>query len=181
MLDLSADYTGHSVLIYDMDGNHLLNTVVREHDKTAKQIRVNTLPATIKPNDDCKLLILTSPAPCEFQGKIKKIGGALYIAMFQGQLKESRTASRFAVNTPAIIDICVIEGQQYKLLAPIKVILKNISTSGVRFAAPFNAFNDRDKFRMHMTISGAKKQLIAEVMNHLDNAPASTDYGCRFV
>jgi len=181
MVALNVDYSDHSVLIYDMDGNHLVNTVVREHDKAEKQIRVNSMPASLKANDDCKLLILTSPAPCEYQGKVKKIGGAFYIAMFQGQMKENRTASRFAVNTPAIIDVCVIEGQQYKLHSPIKVILKNISTSGVRFAAPFHAFNDRDKFRMHMTISGAKKQLIAEVMNHLDNEPKATDYGCRFV
>jgi len=164
-----------------MDGNHLVNTVVKEHDKAEKQIRVGSMHASLTANTDCKLLILTSPTPCEYQGKVKKIGGAFYIAMFQGQLKENRTASRFAVNTPAIIDITVIEGQQYKLLSPVKVILKNISTSGVRFAAPFNTFNDRDKFRMHMTISGAKKQLFAEVMNHLDSPPASSDYGCRFV
>ena len=181
MIDLSADYSDHSVLLYDMEGNHLVNTVVREHNKAEKQIRVATLPATLKANDDCKLLILTTPTPCEYQGKIKKIGGAFYIAMFQGQLKENRTASRFNVNTPALIDIFVVDDQQYKLLKPVKVVLKNISTSGVRFLAPFYSFNDRDKFRMHMTISGAKKQLLAEVMNHLDNAPVSTDYGCRFI
>jgi len=164
-----------------MEGNHLVNTVVKEHDKADKQIRVNTMPVSLKANDDCKLLILTSSVPCEYQGKIKKIGGALFIAMFQGQLKENRTASRFNVNTPALIDKLVIDGQQYKLLKPVKVVLKNISTSGVRFTAPFYSFNDRDKFTMHMTISGAMKHLIAEVMNHLDNGSVATDYGCRFV
>ncbi|MCL2627638.1 MAG: PilZ domain-containing protein [Oscillospiraceae bacterium] len=181
MVGLTDDYTGHSILIYDMDGNHLNNTVVKEHNKADKQIRVGNLPASLGANADCKLLILTSPAPCEYQGKVKKVGGAFYIAMFQGQLKENRTASRFNVNTPALIDIYVSEGQQYKLLNPVKVVLKNISTSGVRFVAPFYSFNDRDKFRMHMTISGSNKQLIAEVMNHLDNEPVSSDYGCRFV
>ena len=181
MVGLNVDYTDHSILIYDMDGNHLVDTVVKEHDKADKQIRVGSMPASLKANDDCKLLILTSPTPCEYQGKVKKVGGAFFIAMFQGQLKENRTATRYAVNTPALIDIFVVDGQQYKLLNPVKVVLKNISTSGVRFLAPFYTFNDRDKFRMHMTISGSKKQLIAEVMNHLDNEPISTDYGCRFV
>jgi len=167
-------------MIYDIDGNHLTSTVIREHDKEERQIRVNLMPNDLKVNDDCKLLILSSPTPCEFQGKVKKIGGNFYIAMFQGQEKESRGAARYAVNTPAIIEALVVDGKSYAPLSPVKVVLLNISTSGVRFRAPFYSLEDGDIFKMNLVIANSKKNITAEVMNHLDTDNKHSDYGCRF-
>ncbi|MCL2079606.1 MAG: PilZ domain-containing protein [Oscillospiraceae bacterium] len=178
---LAADYSGQTILIYDMDGNHLIDTVVLTHNKTEKQLYVKNMPPRLKVNEDCKLLIMTSPAPCEYVGKVKKVGGELYLALFQGQVKETRAATRYKVNTPAAIDLYICEGQEYKLYSPVKVSLLNISTSGVRFRAPFYSLNDGDQFRINMTIKGNKKSLVAETINHLDNETATTDYGCRFI
>jgi hypothetical protein len=177
---LSGDHTGNTVLIYDSNGNHLSDSVITSYSKAEQQIQLRRMPKELKVNDDCKLLVLSLPTPCEYLGKVRKSAGSFYIALFQGQEKESRAASRYPVNTPALIDTLIVEGKHYKLHTPVDVVLINISTSGVRFRAPFFSLNDGHVFHMHMVISGSKKQLIAQVLNHLDNEPASSDYGCCF-
>jgi len=181
MAALSENYDTYNVLIYDSNGEHLTNTVVTDHDKDEQQIQVNHLPKELKVNDTCKLLIMTSPTPCEYLGKVKKVGGNLFIAMFQGQEKESRGATRYTVNSPALIETLIVDGKPYNLHTPIKVRLINISTSGVRFRAPFYSLDDGDVFRMYMEISHNKKKLTAQVVNHVDKQPDSSDYGCCFI
>jgi len=180
MSALASDFTGNTVLIYDTGGNHLASTTVKEHDRNAKQIRIIGLPAGLNVNDECKILILSSPTPCEFSGKVKKIGGHPFIGMFQGQEKESRAATRYPVNTPAIITTHYINGKPYPLQTPITVKLINISTSGVRFRAPYYSLDVDDEFEMHLIINNARKQITARVVNSLDSEQESTDYGCIF-
>jgi len=181
MSTLASDFTDYSVLIYDNDGNHLSSTVVREHDKGARQIQVNIMPDELKVNDDCKLLILSSPTPCEFSGKVKKVGGSLFIAMFQGQEKESRGSARYPVRTPAVIDALMIDNALHPLQTPLKVVVINISTTGIRFRAPYYSFEQGDDFQMHLVISNSTKKIIAKVVNVVDNKTDSSDYGCRFL
>ena len=178
---LSDNYTGCTVLIYNMDGEHLLDTVVAAHNREEQQIQVSSLPEDLHINDSCSLLVLTSPSPCEYLGKVKKVGGSVFIAMYQGQEKENRTATRYAVNAPAIIDTLITDGQPYSLHTPLTITLINISTGGVRFRAPYYSLADGDVFQMRMIISQNKKKLIAQVLNHVDNEPASSDYGCLFL
>ena len=178
---LSDNYTGCTVLIYNMDGEHLLDTVVTEHNREEQRIQVSSLPEVLHINDICSLLVLTSPSPCEYLGKVKKIGASVFIAMFQGQEKENRTATRYAVNAPALIDTLITEGHPYSLHTPLTIRLINISTGGVRFRAPYYSLADGDVFQMRMVISQNKKKLIAQVVNHVDDEPASSDYGCIFL
>jgi len=178
---LSDNYTGCTVFIYDMNGDHLLDTVVTDHNREEQQLKVNSLPVELHINDKCSLLVLTSPSPCEYLGKVKKIGGNIFIAMYQGQEKENRTATRYAVNAPAMIDTLITEGHPYSLHTPLNVTLINISTSGVRFRAPYYSLAEGDVFQMRMVISQNKKKLIAQVLNHIDKEPVSSDYGCLFL
>ena len=178
---LAGDFTGCSVFIYDTEGQHLSSTVVREHDKKEQQIKVNLMPAELKANDNCKVFLLSSPTPCEFSGKVKKVGGSLFIAMFQGQEKENRGATRYSVGTPAYIEDLILDGEAHKLQNTVKVVLINISTSGVRFRAPHYSLNVGDIFKMNLIISNNKKTITAEVLNFADNETISSDYGCRFV
>jgi len=181
MSALGSDFTDYTVFIYDANGNHLINTIVTSHDRAAQQLQVSMMPEELKINDDCRLLILSSPIPCEYKGKVKKIGGSQFIAMFLGQEKESRGSARYPVSTPALIDTLIVNEQPYPLQTPIKVILLNISTNGVRFRAPYYSFQDGDIFQMHLVISNSQRKLTAIVVNHIDNEPTSSDYGCRFL
>ena len=178
---LLQNYTDYQVLIYDLDGNLLIETVVTSHEKLERQIQVAIMPPKLKVNDDCRLLILTSPAPCEFLGKIKRFGGMYTIALFRGQVKENRAAARYKVSAPATIYSYLYNMQSYELHTGIKVKLINISTSGLRFRAPFNALTDGDLFRINMVVSDMNKSMNVEVLNHLDDKPDSSDYGGRFI
>ena len=181
MSALRGDFTGCSVLLYDTHGNHLGSTAIREHDRKDQLIKVNIMPSTLRANDNCRVFVLSSPTPCEFSGKLKKDGGNLIIALFQGQEREKRRSARYPVNTPATIEALVIDGESYNLQTPVKVTLINISTSGVRFRAPFYSLIEGDTFRMDLIISNAKKTITAEVVNHVDRINDSSDYGCRFM
>ena len=181
MAVLGSDLTGFSVLIYDTNGTHLGSTTVISHDRKTQWIQVKHIPSGLRTNDSCKLLVLSSPSPCEYQGKIKREGADSYIAIFQGQEKESRGATRYKVNTSALIDTLIYDRQPFSLHTPAKVDLINISTSGARFRAPFYSFIKGVIFQMHFTISGSQKMLVAEIVNYTDKEPASSEYGCRFL
>jgi len=159
----------------------LISSHIREHDRREQFIRLNLMPDELSVNDNCKIFILSSPVPCEFLGKVKKISGSLMIALFQGYEKENRGAMRYAVNSPAFIEALVIENKAYSLQNNVQVNLINISTSGVRFRAPYYSFVENDIFRMRLMISNSEKQITAEVLNCMDKDKTTSDYGCRFV
>ena len=169
-------------MIYDTESNHLGSAIVTRHDKAAKQVEVNRLPKRLNVNDDCKLLIISSPTPREYSGKVKKIGGDVYIALFQGQEKEKRKAMRYPVTTAAFINALVVDGQSYALQTSVEVMLINISTSGVRFQAPYYSFEQGDVFQMNLSISNNKRKITAKVTNCIDNdRDSSSDYGCHLL
>ena len=181
MAALASIYIDHTVLIYDTDNNHLITTVVTKHDKVEQRIQVSRMPKGLKNNDDCKLLILSSPTPCEYLGKVRKVGGVFTFAMFQGQEKEKRGATRYTITATAQIDALVIDGIPHTLHTQVNVDLINISTSGVRFRAPYYSFETGDIFMMHLIISNNKKRITTKIVNYVDNKQESSDYGCRFL
>jgi len=181
MAVLSSDFTDHTVLVYNTAGVHLVSTVVMTHDKEARQIVLESMPSQLRINENCRLIILTSPTPCEFLGKVKKLGANTYIALFQGQEMEDRDTPRYPVNTPALITALFEDGQVYRVQTPIKVVLLNISTTGIRFRAPYYSFDVGDMFQMDLFIGRKQKKVTARVVNIIDQSSNSSDYGCRFL
>jgi len=182
MSALVSDYTGNTVLIYNTDGFQITSAVIDDYDKHTKQIQFENLPDGLRINDECKLLILATPSPCEFSGKVKKVGGSIIIGMFQGQEKENRIATRYPVTTPALITTFIIDSKPHPIKNPIAVTLINISTSGVRFRAPYYSLETDDEFEMHLIINNTRKKITARVVNSLDGDNIThTDYGCSFL
>ena len=181
MAGISRDFTDYTVFIYDEDGNHMIDTVVTSHDRVARQLQVDVFPDALNINDRCKLLILTSPSPCEFKCQVKKAGGNKVLALFQGHEKENRAVKRYPVSTGALINALYSDGQSYPLLSPVKVELINISRAGVRFRAPFFSFQIGDIFQIDLVVKHKRRELAAEVINFIDDEPKSSDYGCQFI
>ena len=181
MTSLSADFTGCPVLIYDEGGAQLGNTVIVSYIRSTLRIEVKDLPASLKAGRRCRLLILSSPSPCEFQGRIAKEGNIKEIAMYFGQEKESRGHARYKVSYTALIENLIYDGKAYPMHTPLEVSLMNISQSGMRFRTPPNAFTDGDRFQMRMLINNSAKLLIADIVNHIDRENDSSEYGCRFL
>jgi len=178
---LSSDFTGCSILIYDPGGKLHGTTVVTSYDRVMLHVNVEELPPDLKIGSSYRLLILSSPTPCEYQGRVVKEGSRVYIAMFQGQEKESRESVRYKVNFRAVVENLITDGKAYPMHTPLEVELLNISKSGVRFLAPVNSFLNGQRFQMRMKIGGGDKLLIADVVNHVDKDTLLSEYGCQFL
>ena len=181
MKALSASYNDCAILIYDESGSQICTTTVTSHDKRTVRLEVKDMPTSLHVGDSCRLLILTEPAPCEYMGRIISEGANKIIGMYQGREKESRGAVRYKINTTAMVENLICDGRAYPLHTPLKVELVNISTSGVRFRGPSNAFSDGDRFQMRMKISDSEKLLIADAVHHVATDSETTEYGCRFL
>jgi hypothetical protein len=176
-----GDYTDCSILIYDKDGNHLNNTVVTSHDKVSLRVEVEEPPPSLGNGDGCRLLILTSPSPREYQGRVVREGHRLSIAMFQGRENEKRGAVRYNVNFSALIENLICDGRAHPLHTPLEVELINISKSGVRFRAPYYSLTEGDRFQIRMKIGDGEKLLIVDVVNYKDREDKTSEYGCKFL
>jgi len=181
MAALASDFTGHTILVYNTEGTHLVSTFVTAHDRDSRQVFLESMPNELKINENCRLIILTSPTPCEFLGRVKKLGGNRYIALFQGQEKESRETLRYSVNNPALITAFLENGEPYRIQTPIKVVLINISTTGIRFRAPYYSFEIGDEFQMDLFIGSKQKKITAKVINSVDQSSNTSEYGCHFL
>ena len=181
MTGLTSDFTDHTVLVYNTEGVHLVSTVVISHDREARHVVLESMPRELRINENCRLIIITSPTPCEFLGKVKKLGAVTYVALFQGQEMEGRDAPRYPVSNPALITALIEDGQAHRIQTPVKVALLNISTTGVRLRAPYYSFDIGDMFQMDLFIGRKQKKVTARVVNTEDHNTNASDYGCRFL
>jgi len=181
MSALSGDYTSCSILIYDEAGNHLGNTKVMSYNMNTLRIEVEEPPRELSIGSVCRMLILSLPSPCEYEGRVTKEGARITIALFHGHEKENRTDKRYKINAPALIENLICDGRPYKLHTPLNITLLNISRSGMRFRAPYNSLSDGDRFQLRIKINDNEKLIIADVVNHLDNEHETSDYGCVFL
>jgi hypothetical protein len=155
--------------------------MVTNYDKDRLRLEVQELPSNLDVGSICKLLILSSPTPCEFLGRITKEGAKRPIVMYKGQARSKRSDERHDVNLPAYIEAMIFDGHSYILFSHLEVELINISKSGVRFRSPLDSFCSGHIFRMRMRIGDKDKLLISEVTNYFDKGSEWSEYGCRFL
>jgi hypothetical protein len=181
MSSLKSDYTGCIILVYDVADCLIGSTTAANYDKKALRMELRETPPDLSVGNVCRLLILSSPSPCEYQGRVISAGEKKAIAMFQGKEKEDRGAVRYNVNHSALIEYLISDGRAHPLHTPLEVELVNISKSGVRIRAPVNAMSDGDRFQMRLKISSKDKLLITEALYHMDKCSEVSEYGCRFL
>lgn len=181
MGSINSDYTGCKIYIYDEDGNNLCCTQVTYYNRSVLRIEVEEPPSSLDAGDPCKLLIMTTPVPCEYRGRIIRIGKRKPIAMYHGRECEKRAEPRHKVVLPAHIDNYVCDGGIYPLHTMLPVKMINLSKSGVRFRTPHYALNIGDRFVMRISIKDKSRMVLAEVKNQLHSGTNFTDYGCCFM
>ena len=181
MAVLGGDYTGCTILVYDTSGNHLGSTTVTQYDKAALRIEIREFPPALRTGDRCNLLILTSPTPCEYSGRVSVDGKRHTLALFMGKEHENRAFERYKVSCSAVVENYISGNKAYPLLAPLEIKVINISKSGLRFRAASYTVCDGDRFQVRIKINDNNKLLIIEAVNHLDTAQGTTEYGCRFL
>jgi hypothetical protein len=179
MAALSADYTGCDVLIYDIDENFLNCTTIETYDKDLMWINVRQLNSALKFGDICRILVLSSPLPHEYQGTVVKNGIHITIAIYRGKERKMRSDRRYAITMPARIEKLIYNGKAHPLQNAVVICLINISKNGVRFRAPYNALSVSDTFIMCLRINNKDKFLKTLVINCKEVDSAYSEYGCR--
>ena len=181
MAALSGDYTGCTVLFYDTSGYQLGSSIITQYDKRSLRVIVRDVPHTLDAGSECRLFILSSPVPCDYQGRILKEGARKVVAMYLGKEHENRGAERYKVNYPALVENLICDGRAYPLHAPLAIKLINISKSGIRFNAPGYSLTDGDRIQIRVKLNENDKLWIVEVVNHTDRDAKESDYGCRLL
>ena len=177
---MSKDFIKCNVLIYDEEGNLLVNVKIWEHNKKENYIVVQDWPE-LAGVERCKLLILTAPAPYAYIGVIHKHGFDRLINLYDEKETENRGESRYKVNLLGTVESLVYDGKIYPLHTMLTVQVINISKNGMRILAKDNTLNVDDRFQINIKIGENDKLLTGKVVNCRNTPPDSSEYGCRLV
>jgi hypothetical protein len=190
MAIFGRDFSGCAVQVYDMHENLIESATITFHDTKRMEIELSAPvrqgePDTyrsIQNSETYKVLILSKPIPCEYEG-IARVGG-LYLrvlALYHGKEKENRKDTRYKVNMPAVIRNLIYHDRAYTLHTPLHIQLINISKSGMRLSAAPNTLSLDDCLEIEIEIGGKQEQLLARVVNVFEQAGKDTQYGCLFL
>jgi hypothetical protein len=173
------DFTKCNVLIYDEDGNPLVNARIWEHNDRENYIVVQDWPE-LKGVDRCRLLIMATPSPYSYMGVIRKKGLDKLINLFEEQVAENRKEQRFKTDLEGGIESLYYDGKAYPLHTKTEVRIVNISKNGMRLTAKENTFGMNDQFSVFVKIGENDKLLLGKVVNVRDTPP-DAEYGCLLV
>ena len=176
---MHKDFNDCNALIYSTEGEQIANVKIKQHHKIENYIELHETQELVT-GQQYEVLILTTPLPYVYQGRYQKLGGRSILKLFRESRKENRRETRYSINLPAHISNLVYEDKLHALHTPLTTQLINISKSGMRFRAVFNALTVGNKFQLHMKIGDDEKVLTAEVVFCLDSPPDFSEFGCRF-
>ena len=177
---LRSDYTGRNVLIYDSNGKLLCETSITEHDRNSMQIKVKQLPDTGS-SENLKLLVMSQPAPSDFQGRVVRIGKDKEIALYNGKERELRGSTRYQVDVVSKIENYV-ENNVFRPADPVVSIrLINISTSGLKFVSADQSLQTGQAFQIRMQIGQQEQLIVAQIVHFHVDATGTANYGCKIL
>lgn len=178
------DYKGCKTVVRDVQSHQVIaDTTILEYDK-------KTAVATLDSSDfntlDCTritMLVLYEGVLYEFHGNIRRPAppGRVVIAMFKGRVKEDRTARRYAVNAPAMIESLIINGRQEPLPYPEPATIINISTGGMLLRVESMKIGAAASFRVRLMIDGTPTYLNNCAVRTHKKGPGYIEYGCAFL
>ena len=184
-MPIDNDFTDHTVVIYNEYGDKITETTIVEYDIIIGSIRIKE-DLKLTTGINVQLLILTSPSPCFFLGRIgPRIQNMITIDLHSGKSKEDRTFERFSIDLINSIEstgtINSIIRENVKIDAPPqKVQLINISHGGIRFSGASGILHKNDEIILTIKNSNADQILTAKVVNFLNAPLGRTEYGCQF-
>ena len=180
---MHKDFTYCRADISDEDGNFLVNVKIWEHDIKEGYIEVQPSPALIG-EMWCTIVVRTSPAPCTFQGRIRKSRGRTIITIVKENILEGRKSHRYKINMMVEVEGLVYDDKVYPLHTNIEAQVEDISRGGMRLRTSSGAFNFGDKVLIRLETDKGPPNgflLFAEIVSHVDVLKEYSSYGCRFI
>lgn len=177
---MNKDFSECNVIVYDNEKKVLVNVEILEHIADENMIVVENVKELVE-GTLCSLLILATPTPYAYDGRIRTYNRRKIIALFNGEAKESRKDIRYMVDLPVHIVSLIHDGKPYPMHKEVSANLVNISRGGIRIRTAFNALSYDDRFQMRLNPEYTGKMLAAEVIHRFDEPPEYSEYNCRLL
>ena len=175
-------YENCPVFLYTENGNNIGQTVITEHDRHNVSIVVPDTFSDITSGARLNVLIIYDGGASEYNGIARGISaGGREISLFNQRQRDSREATRHAVNLPALIEHQIIDLERRPLPAPLNVVIDNISTSGALIKSPVGLFARGTYLEILFQVSGSENLLFGEIVRLRQNVDNTWDYGYKFI
>jgi len=177
----NKNFTNCNVVIFDDERNLLANERILNYDGREQFIEVPESPGLIIGNL-CNVLILTTPSPYMYKGRIRKHINNIVITLFKENTVENRKDPRFKTDFPVIIEPLDGDDKGRHLHAPVEAKVINISSNGIRLhLVSKTALSIGNRVKVRFTTGEKYPVLIADVVNHTTSSADSFEYGCRLI
>ncbi|MEG0542762.1 MAG: PilZ domain-containing protein, partial [Angelakisella sp.] len=173
------NYKGYTAIIISDTVDSEVRTTILEHDTNFMTISVRGRLPGIAFGEHVTILILMPSCVHEFSGVPRKSNGmSSSLTLYNGRLKESRSAVRYTVNSPAVVENLIFDDKLAPMCNPLNVRLINVSTSGALIRAKPNYFCKDAAAELKITVETVVQGVVVRVQEVDDE---TTDYGFRFI
>ena len=181
-----AGYTGSltdsSVIIYNSDFIFLEKAVITDHNRETMSIEVSVELPQIKSGTSLALLIVHAGGASEFSGIARTLNrGSREISLFNERQRAGRAATRYELNTPAIIKAMSTDTDWVAIQPPMQIKMVNISSTGAFFLSKNLGFAVNTLLDIEVTISGVESEFLGSIVRMQENMDDTTGYGCQFI
>lgn len=182
MAVMGMNYKGYTAIVKGQDNGSEMRTVILEHDTNFMTIEVKGRPNGIAIGEHVNILVLLPGSAHEFSGVLRKCNGTTTgMTLYNGRVKESRGATRYVANSPALVAHLIYSGQLVPLCNPLNVLLVNVSTSGALIRTKPNSFAKDAEAELKMNTGDSETVVQGVVVRVHDIDEGATEYGFRFV
>jgi hypothetical protein len=175
-LSAAKTYKGCPVFIYCSEDNYITEGIIQHHDPDWNYI---SILESLKEHatNHLEVVILHPGGVSEYKGTIRELNNYREIALFKHHERHGRDSGRHNIYEPA--RICVVDAANNPITSPMKLLVENISTSGILIKSPEDYFKLHQNLEININISGKEVVLYAEVVRIKENNN-NFDVGCHF-
>lgn len=178
------DYTGCKIIVHDIElDTTIAETYINEFNKSTHTVTIATSSLRDTIHNRVSVLIFCNNTLYEYQGTLRKtdmLPGFIGIALYKGKPRENRTAVRYEVNTPAIVENFIITGKLVPLYIPQEVLVVNLSTVGCLILGNYHFFNVNTTFQLKLPLGHSDMLLKTTVLRINSVGDQAAEYGCKF-
>jgi len=178
---MADNYEGFPVVVYDSDGKYITKAAITEHDHRGKSILISDRLDSVKLGGQISVLILFPNVPCEFYATAKAvIDHAREISLLSQRPRVDRISTRHKIDTPAVVRGAIVDAEYQAFVAPLQVLIDNISTSGalIKTKEPFLL---ESIVEIILNINGKDTFLYGEIVRETLNADNPWTYAIAFL
>ncbi|MEG2074248.1 MAG: hypothetical protein RRY54_05745, partial [Angelakisella sp.] len=131
-LVISGNYKGCHAFVHYANDKAVTDATIVSHNKEYMTVSLRGNFKSAENNEFVSVLIVVNDTVHEYRGKLRRSPidiTSAEIALFKGQLKENRSAKRYTLNVPAVVNCIVTDHGKLPLKNAAEVSLVNLSTT----------------------------------------------------